>query len=107
MESTIAAFKGEDSLKTAVIRHIPSGKESDMTIDGVFIFIGYVPNTEPFKGLVALNERMEIITDANRQTNIEGVYAAGDCIAKRWRQVSTAVADGTIAALSAAEYVAK
>ncbi len=107
MESTIAAFKGDTSLKTAIIRHIPSGKESDMRIDGVFIFIGYVPNTEPFKNLISLNERMEIVTDENRQTSIEGVFAAGDCIAKRWRQVSTAVADGTIAALSAAEYITK
>ncbi len=107
MESTIAAFKGKISLETAVIRHIPSGKESDMPINGVFIFIGYVPNTESFKGLVKMNERLEIITDENRQTNLDGVFAAGDCIAKRWRQVSTAVADGTIAALSAAEYVTK
>ena len=105
MESTIAAFKGEDSLKTAVIRHIPSGKESDMTIDGVFIFIGYVPNTEPFKGLIALNERKEIIADDLRKTDVDGVFAAGDCLAKRYRQVTTAVADGTIAALSAIEYV--
>ena len=107
MESTIAAFKGKTSLESVVIKHIPSGNESEMAIDGVFIFIGYVPNTELYKGMVKLNERLEIITDENRQTSLEGVFAAGDCIAKRWRQVSTAVADGTIAALSATEYITK
>ena len=107
MESTIAAFKGKSSLESVVIRHIPSGAESEKTIDGVFIFIGYVPNTEPFKSLLKRNARGEIITDENLQTSIAGVFAAGDCIAKRWRQVSTAVADGTIAALSAAEYISK
>ena len=54
---------------------------------------------------VALNNYSEIIVDKNMATNIAGVYAAGDSIAKRYRQVTTAVADGTIAALSASEYV--
>ena len=105
MESTIAAFKGKTSLESVIVKHIPSGNASEMPIDGVFIFIGYVPNTELFKGLIELNDRMEIVTDENRQTRLDGVFAAGDCIAKRWRQVSTAVADGTIAALSAGEYL--
>lgn len=57
------------------------------------------------EGVIELNEIGEIITDAERKVNIPGIFAAGDCIAKKYRQVSTAVADGTIAALSAAEYL--
>ena len=78
---------------------------SEMKIDGVFIFVGYQPNTEPFKGTVTLNERGEIPVDADMKTNIPGVFAAGDCIAKKYRQVTTAVAEGTVAALSAAEFI--
>ncbi|RPI42326.1 MAG: hypothetical protein EHM46_05325, partial [Bacteroidetes bacterium] len=57
------------------------------------------------KGIVPLNHRNEILADADMKTSIPGVFAAGDCIAKRYRQVTTAVADGTIAALSASEYL--
>ena len=78
---------------------------TSMDIDGVFIFIGYVPNTNDLDGIIALNERKEIVVDQNMATNLPGVYAAGDSIHKKYRQVTTAVADGTIAALSASEYV--
>jgi len=54
---------------------------------------------------VKLNERKEIIVDENLQTNIKGVYAAGDALAKKYRQITTAVSDGTIAALNALEYI--
>jgi len=76
-----------------------------MKTDGVFIFIGYLPNTESLKDIVKTNDRNEIVTDADMRTNIPGVFAAGDCIVKKYRQVTTAVADGTIAALSAMEYL--
>ncbi len=76
-----------------------------MKVDGVFILIGYEPNTETLKGIISLNEKKEIIVDKNLQTNLEGVFAAGDSIQKKYRQVTTAVADGTVAALSAAEYL--
>jgi thioredoxin reductase (NADPH) len=52
-----------------------------------------------------LNERQEIVTDDKLQTNVSGVFAAGDALAKRFRQITTAVSDGTIAALSAMEYI--
>ena len=77
----------------------------DLETDGVFVFIGYQPNTEAFKGLVEVNDRGEFPVDQAMKTNLPGVFAAGDCIAKRYRQVTTSVSDGTIAALSAIEYI--
>jgi thioredoxin reductase (NADPH) len=56
-------------------------------VDGCFIFVGYLPNTETLKGHIELNNRNEIITDAEMRTSIAGVFAAGDCIAKRYRQL--------------------
>jgi len=105
MESTISRFAGDEKLSNVDIKNLRTGEVTNHDIDGVFIFIGYVPNTSAIKGKVALNKYEEIIVDANMATDIPGVFAAGDSIAKRYRQVTTAVADGTIAALSAADFV--
>ncbi len=105
MESKIIEFIGDDGLQSVRIQNQATQEITEMKVDGVFIFIGYVPNTEKIGDKVTLNNYGEIIVDKNMATNIAGVYAAGDSIAKRYRQVTTAVADGTIAALSASEYV--
>jgi thioredoxin reductase (NADPH) len=105
MESKIIEFLGEDKLTRVKIQHQQTGDITELDIDGVFIFIGYVPNTEKLEGIVELNDWKEIVVDKNLATNIPGVFAAGDSIAKRYRQVTTAVSDGTIAALNAAEYI--
>ena len=105
MESRIIELTGDESLRKAVIEHIPTGSKTEMDIDGVFVFIGYAPNTEGLEELLSLNQNKEIIVDQEMRTNIPGVFAAGDSIVKRYRQITTAVADGTIAALSAADYL--
>ena len=105
MSSTIDTFYGDEKLEGVKIRNLVSGEVTDFKTDGVFVFIGYVPNTESLKGLVNINERGEIVAGADMSTSIEGVYAAGDAVVKRYRQVTTAVADGTVAALAAADYL--
>lgn len=105
MESELRAFSGNGKLESVSIEHLPTQSLTELKADGTFIFVGYQPNTESLKDVVQLNERNEIITDSNMKTNIKGVYAAGDCIVKKYRQVTTAVADGTIAALSVSEYL--
>jgi thioredoxin reductase (NADPH) len=107
MESKIIEFIGDEKLRKVKIRNQKSGEVFEKDIDGVFIFIGYVPNTEMFEGILELNQYKEIVVDKNMATNIPGVFAAGDSIAKRYRQVTTAVGEGTVAALSAAEYLNK
>ncbi len=107
LESRITSFIGDEKLKRVNIEHIPTGNNSERNIDGVFVFIGYRPNTSFLQSQINLNEWGEILTDDSLQTNIEGVYAAGDCIQKKVRQVTTAVADGTIASLSAADFIHK
>jgi thioredoxin reductase (NADPH) len=107
MESKIVEFIGDEKLRRVKIQNLKTGEIIHKDIDGVFIFIGYVPNTEMFEGILELNQYKEIVVDKNMATNIPGVYAAGDSIAKRYRQVTTAVGEGTVAALSAAEYLNK
>lgn len=105
MESEPRAYIGDETLKKVRIENVRTHEMSEIDTDGVFVFVGYKPNTDAFKGIIEMNEREEFIVDAFMRTNIPGVFAAGDCIAKRYRQVTTAVGEGTIAALSAAEYV--
>ena len=108
LESRIIEFKGDGALKEVLIEDLKNNKTYSKKIDGVFIFIGYEANTDFLAGKeVKLNERKEILVDENMQTNIAGVYAAGDALQKKYRQVTTAVADGTIAALSTLEYIHK
>ncbi|MCK4748636.1 MAG: FAD-dependent oxidoreductase [Bacteroidales bacterium] len=105
MESELRTFTGNGSLEEVSIEHLPTGNHTNMKINGVFVFVGYMPNTSNLQGIIALNARKEIVVDENLMTNIPGVFAAGDCIVKKYRQVTTAVADGTIASLSAAEFL--
>lgn len=105
MDSELREITGNGNLENVKYENLKSGAIAELSADGVFIFIGYLPNTESLKNVVELNERGEIIVDSAMKTNIKGVFAAGDSITKRYRQVTTAVADGTIAALSAADYL--
>jgi thioredoxin reductase (NADPH) len=105
MESVITRFFGNEKLESVDIKNLTTGETRNFKTDGAFIFIGYVPNTEFLKGKVNLNQWGEIIVDSNMSTNIEGVYAAGDSTAKKYRQVTTAVGDGTVAALAASTYI--
>lgn len=106
MNSHIIGFSGDQKLTHLKYKDLITGKVSEKSIDGVFIFIGYVANTEKLMNSpVQLNERGEIITDQNLQTNIKGVFAAGDNRAVKYRQITTAVADGTIAALNSLEFI--
>jgi thioredoxin reductase (NADPH) len=105
MESVITAFHGNEKLESVDIKNLKSGDSSNFKTDGTFIFIGYLPNTEFLNGKVEMNKRDEIIVKDDMSTNIKGVYAAGDSIAKRFRQVTTAVSDGTVAALASSIYL--
>jgi thioredoxin reductase (NADPH) len=105
LRSALTAFHGTDSIESVDIKHVDTGEVTNFKTDGVFVFIGYTPNTEFLKGTVAQSGRGEIITQADMSTSIAGVYAAGDSIVKPYRQITTAVADGTIAALSVSHYL--
>ena len=72
---------------------------------GIFVFVGYAPQSQLFKGILELDKFGYIVTNENMETNIQGVYVAGDLRPKALRQIVTAVSDGAIAATSAARYV--
>lgn len=96
---------GEDFVDKATIKNTQTGEEKDIELSAVFGYIGTEPKTEVFKDSLKLTPQGYIITDESMQTNIKGVYGAGDVREKQFRQITTAVADGTIAALSAEKYI--
>jgi len=105
LESKITEYLGEQNVEGVIIQNQKTGEFSELKTDGVFVYIGYIPNTDKLKDVIHLNEREEVLSDENMQTNIKGVFVAGDVREKKYRQITTAVSDGTIAALSAIEYL--
>ncbi len=101
---------GKNGLTYARYRNTQTGEvrefESPQSF-GVFVFTGYAPATEVLKGVVALDEHGYLITDKNQQTDIPGVFGAGDVCVKPLRQVVTATADGALAATELEKYVAE
>ena len=87
------------------ITNVKNGDKSALDVQGVFIYIGYNPNTEFLKGLVSLNKESYIITDENMSSSVPGIFAAGDVRSKQLKQIATAVGDGATAAMAAEKYV--
>ena len=101
VERIVASMRVEG----VVIRDVKDGAERQIDCDGVFVSIGRSPTTRLFEGALTLDGGGYIVAAEDTKTNIEGVFAAGDCRQKKIRQLTTATADGTIAALSAVEYL--
>lgn len=103
----VAEFRGAERLNGVVLKHTKTNELIEVPVDGCFLFIGYVPNTEIFRGLVDMNRQGYILTDDRMETNVEGLFAAGDVREKGLRQVATCVGDGAIAGVSAEKYIAE
>ena len=101
----VAAVANESKGCKVTLENLRCGASEILYVDGVFLFIGQKPNTDLFHGLVDLDAHRYVITVPNRETNVLGVYAAGDVVQKSYRYLTTAMADGTIAALAAEKYI--
>jgi thioredoxin reductase (NADPH) len=93
-------FRKEGERMCVTTENLKTHEMEDVDCDGVFIFVGMVPSTDLFRGSdLSFSEQGYIQTDERMQTGIPGVYAAGDVRVKKFRQITTAVSDGTIAAM--------
>ncbi|MGB9614717.1 MAG: thioredoxin-disulfide reductase [Fervidobacterium sp.] len=99
----VKEIRGKNKVEEVVIVDNETKQEKIIKAEGVFIYVGLVPKTEIFKGLVNMNDYGYIITDENMETNIPGIYAVGDIRIKGLRQIVTAAADGAIAVEHAAK----
>lgn len=105
LKTQIIEILGGDKVAGIEVENLVNGKREVIATDGIFIEVGYVPNTSFVEELVALNEQKEILVDHKMHTNVQGVFAAGDVTQEPYKQIVTAVGDGAKAALAANEYI--
>ena len=105
LDSTVATLIGEDRLTGVTVENKFTKEQRTLEVNGLFVAVGILPRNELVAGQIELDEGGFIVTDKNMQTNIPGVFAAGDIRNTPLRQVVTACADGAIAATKAVEYV--
>ena len=100
LEHEPRSFKRDGDKMITEVEDMQNKTRSQIVSDGVFIFIGMKPNIDLFREKLELDKWGYIKTDEDMRTNIPNVYAVGDVISKKYRQITTAVADGTIAAIA-------
>lgn len=105
LNSVVKEIKGDKKVEEILIENVETGEKTNLKVDGVFVYVGNNPNTEFLKGQINVDELGYIITNEDMETNVPGVYAAGDVRVKSLRQIVTAAADGAIAAVKAEKYI--
>ena len=107
LDSVVTAINGERFIQGIEVENKKTNEKRELKIDGLFVAIGQMPENEIFKDIVKLNKAGYIESGEDCITGTDGIFAAGDCRAKKVRQITTAVSDGAIAALAAIEHVNK
>ena len=100
-DTNITALLGNDKLESLELTNKNTGSITNLEVSGLFIAIGQIPSNKIFEHIIKMDDNGYILGDDNCHTNIEGIYVAGDTRKKDYRQLTTAVSDGTIAALTA------
>ena len=104
-ETVVEEFEGKEALQSLTLRNVTTGAVEYLPVAALFEAIGQLPQNASFSDIVALDEDGYFLTDNACRTSCPGIFAAGDACRKSVRQLTTAVSDGTIAALSAVEYL--
>jgi thioredoxin reductase (NADPH) len=106
-DSVVEEIEGGDFVKNVRLRDVDSGEKSTLEVAGVFISIGFSPNTDYLKGVLPLDERGVVVASADRGTDVPGVFVAGDICRRSIWQVIVAAGDGAVAAISAERFLAE
>jgi thioredoxin reductase (NADPH) len=104
-DAIVEEIQGDGKVTGVRLRNLKSGKEDRLATDGVFIYIGHYPNSEPFRGQLAMDERGYLITDKRMMTSVPGVFAAGEIQDPVFRQVTTSVGQGAAAGMMAERWL--
>ncbi len=104
--TVVEAVEGEDTVKKLRLKNVRSGEKSTLEISGVFVAVGFRPNTGYLKSVLTLDDNGTIITNEKMETAVPGIFAAGDIRSSSIRQVAAAVGDGAVAAIYAERYIA-
>jgi thioredoxin reductase (NADPH) len=106
-DSVVEEITGDGLVKGVRIKNVKTGVVRDLSVDGVFIYVGYHPNTELIKDMAVLDESGYVVAGEDMETKIPGLFVAGDIRKKSLKQVITAAADGAIAAVQGEKYIAE
>lgn len=104
-DSVPVKILGDKGVEAVELRNVKTQSVFQKKVQGIFVFIGTLPNTDTVKGLVRLDENGFVVTDDNMQTSVPGVFAAGDIRSKLFRQISTAVGEGAAASYAVEKYL--
>lgn len=105
-DTALEEIKGNGAVKEVVTKNLKTGKTESLKTDGVFVFVGHFPNTDIFKGQLAMDEQNFLITDKNMQTSVEGVFAAGEVQDPIYKQAISSAGQGCQAAIAAERWLA-
>jgi thioredoxin reductase (NADPH) len=105
LDTVVESVNGSDALTSVTIRNLRSGEQRELSLGGLFVYIGNIPNTEMFRDCMSVDDTGYINVDQNMATDCPGVYVAGDVRKSPLKQIVTAGADGSIAALTADKYL--
>jgi len=103
--SVVQEIRGDKMVQSILVRNVKTNEVKELPVEGVFLFVGITPRTQFLKGLVEMDEAGYILTNENGETNVKGIFAAGDCRKKLLRQISTAVGDGATAAFAVEKFL--
>ncbi|HZY95383.1 MAG TPA: thioredoxin-disulfide reductase [Candidatus Bathyarchaeia archaeon] len=106
-DSAVQEVLGDKKITGVRVKNLKTGKSNNLNVEGVFVAIGYKPNTSVFKGQIQLDARDYIVTRNDTETNVPGVFAAGDVKDSKYRQAVTAAADGCKAAMDADRFISE
>ena len=104
-DTVVTEIKGKNVLEAVHLRNVKTNAESDLATEGVFIFIGHIPNTDLYKGQLELDKKGYIKIDSHYQTSVPGVFAAGEAADPHYRQVITSAGMGAAAAIEVTRYL--
>ena len=104
IDTTVSEICGEDMVEKLLLTNVKTKEKSELEVNGIFIAVGIVPDTDILQGVVEMDEKGYVLADEVGNTNIPGIFVAGDCKKKKLRQIITAVADGANAVIGVEEY---
>lgn len=104
-DTVVTEIKGDDTVNTVRLKNVKTDQEEDVSIDGVFIYIGHIPNTDLFKDKLETDENGYLVLDQQMHTNIPGVYAAGEVGDPHYQQLVISAGMGAAAAMEAVEFL--
>lgn len=107
LSAAVKEIVGENMVEKLILNHKKTGEETELPVAGVFIAVGQIPQNDAFADVVRLDGSGFILAAEDCMTSHPGIFAAGDCRTKEVRQLTTAAADGAVAALAACKYIAE